>query len=136
MQVENPGVKSLDKFSTLKGQSSIFDKLCKVQENVIDGSGMGAKVIKEQGQTLQRHKRKRLSKDIWHKQATLKKKWSKIIKRAGNEELAAKIPGVKIARHWWVASIKCRGKPMLMKEIWMNAAKHWHDTRELSGIKN
>ncbi len=48
---EEPGIKSVDKFSTLKELPTILEKLCKLSENVVDGSGIGAKQFQESIQT-------------------------------------------------------------------------------------
>ncbi len=132
MRKEEPGIKSLDKFSTLRGLPTILKKLCKLSENVVDGSGIRVKQFRESIQTHPRHKKTRLSKDVWHKQCTIKKKWSKIIKKTGNEGLAASIPVDKMARHWFWSSKKCDHSAVKMKEIWLGSAEHWRESKKLS----
>ncbi len=132
MQEKEPVIKSLDKFATLKGLPNLLNKLCKVRENVVNGSGVGAKLFRKRIPRHSRHKRSRLAKDMWYKECTLKKKWSKIIKKEGNEALAKNIPGEKLARHWWWSARRCESSAVRMKKIWMEGAEHWNETKELS----
>lgn len=132
MQASTFAGKSQDKFATDRGLETMQTELTQIADGVCDGSSSGAKSFHTIVQNSAKHSKATLQKDIWHKEVKILKAWTALMKNKKAAELKSKLSPQKL--RWWFhyCAKTCNGDPELFRSLWLGAADHWKDTRQLS----